>query len=101
MARLKRIQIEGYRSIDEPIVVDFPQNQPVVLIGENNTGKTNITRAIDLLFGEFHPKYKSLEDHDHYGRDPKMMIDIQADISGFQRRLGRNGEFSCVGFNFS
>jgi len=101
MARLKRIQIEGYRSINEPIVVGFPPNQPVVLIGENNTGKTNITRAIDLLFGEFHPKYKSLEDHDHYGRNPKRLIDIQADVSGFQGKLGRSGEFSCIGFHFS
>ncbi|MFW6020280.1 MAG: ATP-dependent nuclease, partial [Bacteroidales bacterium] len=101
MARLKRIQIEGYRSINEPIVVDFPPNQPAILIGENNTGKTNITRAIDLLFGEFHPRYKSLEDHDHYGRNAKRLIDIQANVSGYQGRLGRSGEFNCVGFHFS
>jgi len=69
MPKLNQIIIENYRSIKGPIVINFPENTPVVLIGENNTGKTNILRAIDLIFGEYHPKYKKLEDHDFYGRN--------------------------------
>ena len=99
MARLKSITIENYRSIGEdPITINFPENQPVILIGENNSGKTNIIRAIDILFGEWHPKYKEFEDHDYFGRNGENKIIIQAKVSEFQNRLGRAGEFTCGGF---
>jgi putative ATP-dependent endonuclease of OLD family len=71
MPRLRQITIEGYRSISEQVVINFPENQPTVLIGENNSGKSNIIRAIELMFGEFHPKYKKLDDYDHFDRDPQ------------------------------
>lgn len=99
MARLKSITIENYRSIGEdPLIINFPENQPVILIGENNSGKTNIIRAIDILFGEWHPKYKEFEDHDYFGRNGENKIVIKADVSEFQNRLGRSGEFTCGGF---
>ena len=44
--------------------------------GENNSGKSNIIRAIEMLFGEYHPKFKKLEDHDHYNRDTNNQIII-------------------------
>ena len=49
MPKLNQIIIENYRSIKGPIVINFPENTPVVLIGENNTGKTNILRVVDLI----------------------------------------------------
>lgn len=61
--RLTQITIEGFRSINEQIVLNFPDKKPVIIIGENNVGKSNIIRAIDLIFGEFHPKFKKLEDY--------------------------------------
>jgi len=100
MPRLKQITIEGFRSIGEQLVIIFPENQPVVFIGENNTGKTNIIRAIELMFGEFHPKYKKLEDYDHYNRNPNNQIIIEVQVSGFSGKLGRSSEFSCGGFIF-
>jgi len=99
MARLKSISIENYRSIGgDPLIINFPENQPVILIGENNSGKTNIIRAIDILFGEWHPKYKDFEDHDYFGRKGENKIVIKADVSEFQNKLGRAGEFTCGGF---
>jgi len=100
MASLTSITIENYRSIGEnPITITFPENQPIIIIGENNSGKTNIIRAIDILFGEWHPKYKEFEDHDYFGRNGENKIIIKAEVSGFQNRLGRNGEYTCTGFN--
>jgi len=90
MAKLKSITIENYRSIGgNSITIDFPENQPVILIGENNSGKTNIIRAIDILFGEWHPKYKEFEDHDYFGRNSenKIKIVIKANVSEFQNPL--------------
>jgi len=102
MPRLKSISIENFRSIGEiPVEMAFPENMPLVLIGENNSGKSNIVRAIELIFGEFHPKYKKLDDFDHYGRNPLNRISIKAEVRGFKNRLGINREFTCGGFKFS
>lgn len=100
MPRLKQITIEGFRSISDQVVINFPENKPVILIGENNSGKSNIIRAIEIMFGEFHPKYKKLEDYDHHKRDTNNKVIIKASVDGFTGRLGRSSEFSCGGFRF-
>ncbi|MDD3772147.1 MAG: AAA family ATPase [Weeksellaceae bacterium] len=101
MPRLRQITIEGYRSISEQVVINFPENQPTVLIGENNSGKSNIIRAIELMFGEFHPKYKKLDDYDHFDRDPQNPVYIEASISGLNGKLSNYGQpFGCSGFRF-
>tara|TARA_R110000744_G_scaffold114988_1_gene215054 strand:- start:5673 stop:7328 length:1656 start_codon:yes stop_codon:yes gene_type:complete len=101
MQRLLKITIENFRSIgEEPVVVEFPVEYPTILIGENNAGKSNIIRAIELMFGEFHPKYKKLDNYDHFNRDETSKILIDSEVSGFKSRLGRSGEFSCGGFKY-
>src|SRR5690554_2115785 len=98
MPKLLSLTIEGFRSIRDELTVNFPENQPVILIGENNAGKSNIVRAIDLLFGDYSPKYRKFESYDHYDRDPNNAILIQAEISGIRNRLGQYGEYNCKGF---
>jgi putative ATP-dependent endonuclease of OLD family len=101
MPRLKQITIEGFRSIAEQVVINFPENKPVILIGENNSGKSNIIRAIELMFGEFHPKYKRLEDYDHYKRDTKNQVIIEATVAGLHGTLSNYGkQYNCSGFKF-
>lgn len=100
MRRVKQITIENYRSIQDQVVIDFPENSPVVIIGENNAGKSNIIRAIDFLLGDSHPKYKDLEDFDHFNRIPSNEISIKASMSGLTNRL-YYGKFGCLGFEFS
>lgn len=102
MPKIKNISIENFRSIgDTPVDIHFPKNQPVILIGENNSGKSNIIRAIDLMFGEFHPKYKKLDDFDHFNRNPNTRIVIKGEVAEFKSKLGKGGEFDCGGFEFS
>jgi putative ATP-dependent endonuclease of OLD family len=99
MRRLKSVTIKNYKSIgEEEVKIDFPENQPVILIGENNSGKTNIIRAIDILFGETYPKYRSFEDHDFFAREREKTIIIKAEVEGMRGRLGKNEEFTCSGF---
>ncbi|GIV71057.1 ATP-dependent endonuclease [Caldilinea sp.] len=69
MARVTELTIEGYRSVKDPITVRFPDNAPLVLVGENNAGKTNILRALDLILGENWPGTKEPEDHEFWQRD--------------------------------
>ena len=102
MQRLECIEIENFRSIgSEPISIKFPKNKPLIIIGENNVGKSNIVRAIDLIFGEYHPKYKNLDNFDHFQRNANNKINITAEVSGFSSRLGRMGEYTCSGFHYN
>ena len=40
MARAARLSIKGYRSVRDEIEITFPPGQPLVLVGENNAGKS-------------------------------------------------------------
>lgn len=44
--RITRIEIEKYKSIKEPIEINFYDDLPTVLIGKNGSGKTNILEAL-------------------------------------------------------
>jgi putative ATP-dependent endonuclease of OLD family len=89
MAKLKSISIEGFRSIRDEVTLRFPSNRPIVLIGENNCGKSNVIRALDILFGEFHPKFRDIEHFDHHGRDRETPIVVIAEVTDYQGQLGR------------
>lgn len=83
MAKVTRIEIEGFRSIRDPIEIRMPQNIPVVLIGENNAGKSNIIRAIDILLGEWWPGSHQPENHEYWDRNPANgPIKIRASFTG-------------------
>jgi putative ATP-dependent endonuclease of OLD family len=69
MARLRSLCINGFRSVRNQIEICFPSNAPLILVGENNAGKTNIIRALDLILGEYWPGSKEPEDHEFWNRD--------------------------------
>ena len=47
--RLVAITPEGYRSIKEPVRIDFCRDLPTVLVGKNGSGKTNILSALEWI----------------------------------------------------
>jgi len=81
MARVTRLSIKGYRSLGKAIEISFPNGKPVVLVGENNAGKSNIVRALNLMLGQYSPGYHEPEDHEYYERDPasKMSVSLYFD----------------------
>jgi len=85
MAKLEKILIDKYRSIDH-VELHFPENAPLVLTGENNAGKSNVIKAIDLVLGEFWPSNHEPDDHEFYLRNPNQRIYIEA---SFSEPLGR------------
>jgi putative ATP-dependent endonuclease of OLD family len=82
--RLERLTVKNLRSVGaDPVSLDFPQAGPLVLLGENNAGKSNILRGVDMLFGERWPKSFRPEDHDFFGRDPDgIAISLITRVSG-------------------
>lgn len=73
--RLQRVKIKNFKSIKD-LEFDFPESGILVLVGENNSGKSNIIRAIDLICGEAWIGKEKLEDHDYYLRDKSNEIEI-------------------------
>lgn len=82
--RIEKLSIKNLRSIgDERVIIRFPENGALVLLGENNAGKSNVTRGLDFLFGEQWPGTRRLEDHDFHGRDSDgIAVEVGAAVSG-------------------
>lgn len=69
MGRVRNLKVKNYRSIKDEAEVRFPSKAPLVLVGPNNAGKSNLVRALDLVLGESWPGTYEPEDHDFHGRD--------------------------------
>ena len=72
---LKKISIKNFKSIKD-IEFEFPESNILILVGENNAGKSNIIRAIDIICGESWFGKEKLEDHDFYLRNRENDIEI-------------------------
>jgi len=72
--QIKRIHIENFRSIR---TLDFEPGPYCVLIGENNAGKSNVLRALNLVLGETWPSERSFSEEDFHDQDTSQDIVIQ------------------------
>lgn len=72
--KITRMRIENFRSIKE---LDFEPRDYSVLIGENNSGKSNILRALNLVLGEIWPSERSFSEEDFHNQDTSSDIVIQ------------------------
>lgn len=92
--RVDELIIKNLRSVSsDPVTLTFPTEGPLVLLGENNSGKSNITKALSILFGEVWPGSHTLEEHDFHGRDSDGIdVDIVATVSGVTCTYCRQGE---------
>lgn len=84
--RLTGFSLRNFRSIGpDRVHVQLPDSGPLVLIGENNAGKSNIVRGIDILFNERWASTYTPEDHEFYGRDRSQVnIQLAAHVDQFQ-----------------
>jgi len=56
---------------------------PLVVVGENNSGKSNLISALDLIMGESWPGNHSPEDHEFFERDRRNEpVEIVAELQG-------------------
>ena len=47
--KITKIEIQNYKSIKEPVEINFYNGLPTVLIGKNGSGKTNILEALSAI----------------------------------------------------
>lgn len=100
MARVTKLQARNFRSIGGWVEVDFPENGPLVLIGENNAGKSNIVRALDIVLGETWPGSFNPEDHDYYQRvRDSVPMQILVNVEGI-RHIKQDREVAQISWRY-
>ncbi|MCX5780040.1 MAG: AAA family ATPase [Firmicutes bacterium] len=72
--QISRVYIENYRSIK---ALDFSPHNYCVLIGENDAGKSNLLRAINLVLGEMWPTDRTFTIADFHRQNAEHDIVIQ------------------------
>lgn len=73
---IKKLAVHNYRSLCK-VNLEFGKGRNV-LVGKNNSGKSNLIKALDLVMGEKMPNYISFEYKDFYSE--KRIVDGQTKI---------------------
>lgn len=81
MGSWTKFTIENYRSVASRIELRYPVGFPLILAGENNSGKSNIAHALDIILGESWPNSEP-EDQDFHNRDKDLTIEIAVNVEG-------------------
>ncbi|NJC28268.1 ATP-dependent nuclease [Neolewinella antarctica] len=108
---ISKLFIKNYRSLKE-IKIDLFAGKNV-FVGKNNSGKSNILKALNILVGERHPGYMKFSDNDFYtktltveGKSVEEIADniyIEVEISGRNfdeeliKSIRKNTAFSQLG----
>ncbi len=72
--KIEKISIKNYRSI---VDLELKPQYLCALVGENNSGKSNILTAINLLLGESWPTIRHITDDDIYNKETQRDIEIK------------------------
>ncbi|RIL08178.1 MAG: hypothetical protein DCC71_00045 [Proteobacteria bacterium] len=88
MARLTQVRLQNYRSAQDARI-RFPVGIPVVLLGENNAGKSNLCRGIELVLGPIWPGNHEPDDNEFFGRERSVTIRLDAAFDPEDKLGGR------------
>ncbi|MFO7943940.1 MAG: AAA family ATPase [Anaerolineales bacterium] len=70
---ISKVRTQNFRSI---IDASFEVPQLCVLIGPNNSGKSNVLTALNIVLGDRWPTVRAFDDRDHYGYETERDIVI-------------------------
>ena len=98
--RVSFLKIQNYRSI-QSMAVNIPQ--VCALVGPNNSGKSNILRALATVLGKDWVTLNSFDEDDVYGRDPKkdIAISVRLDPPGQIERFGHKVDIEGIGYAYT
>ncbi|HOW59794.1 MAG TPA: AAA family ATPase [Candidatus Omnitrophota bacterium] len=72
--KITKLEIKNFRSIKD---LTLNPSYLCALVGENNSGKSNILQAINLVLGESWPSGRQINDDDVYNREIDKDIEIK------------------------
>lgn len=94
--KLIKIKIENYRSIKNE---SFTLERLLALVGPNNVGKSNLLRALSLIFSKAYPTFVTLSTDDFYKRITEHPIKISltfSDLEENERKHFRARNKACM-----
>src|SRR5690554_4723139 len=72
---ISELFIMNYRSIEKEKISFKPGKN--VLVGKNNSGKSNIVKALDLVIGEKSPVYQNINEKDFFAYSNNTEVKIK------------------------
>lgn len=91
--KVQRVAIKNFRSIKE---LDFQPGSLCTLMGENNSGKSTIMRALNLVLGEIWPTDRSFDESDFHTGNTADPVVMQVYFDTPVQHLGRNNQQIAV-----
>lgn len=93
--KVARIEIEHFRSIEK---LSYEPKGLTLLIGQNNAGKSNILRALNLVLGDSWPSERNFDDTDFYKKDTSNPIVIKVFFDAVSEEWRNNSKCEVAGF---
>ncbi len=97
--RLKRLELQGFKSFAAKAVLDFPEKGVVAIVGPNGSGKSNVIDAVRWILGEREAKNlrgDTSKDLIFSGTDGKSRVGAATATIFLERGAGEVGEFAEV-----
>jgi putative ATP-dependent endonuclease of OLD family len=90
--RISKVKITSFKTIES---VSFDLDNITVLIGENNSGKSNILKALDLFFED---SVRGISEEYFYFKDTSKPINIILTFTdlNFLQKSGHSKKSCCV-----
>ena len=91
--RLERLEIRGFKSFADPVVVEFPE-QITAVVGPNGSGKSNIVDAFRWVLGEQSPtklRCSSMDEVIFSGSENRRRLSLAQVVAVFDNEAGIAG----------
>lgn len=88
MMKLHSVELTNVRGVEHLLLEDLPETGVVVIEGENETGKSTVVEAIDIVLTEKHSaKSKKIKALKPVGRDESPEITVEATVGPHRFRI--------------
>ena len=100
---LSNLKIHNFRSIAD-LNLEFKKGKNII-VGKNNSGKSNIIKAIDLILGEQSPTYhksENITENDYNNGNTKEPILIYCELKRDENeKIDYEALYNCFGFKIN
>ena len=94
---LKKFQVKRYRSLMDA-TIDIFLDEKIVICGENNIGKTNFLRAMNVFFNHYKQELYNLKEdigqkHNLADKYPKKVKELTDEFEALKLSTGKKTRF--------